>query len=75
MQLDGLGKLKISVTPYGLKPQTVQLVTYCLNNLHYCEHPHLSHEMNTQTILNGPTSRNPVDINQVGPEARQLVHL
>jgi hypothetical protein len=30
---------------------------------------------NTPTFLNGLASRNPVDLNQVSVEARQLVHL
>jgi hypothetical protein len=32
-------------------------------------------ETNMAMILNGPTSRNPVDLNQGSVEARQLVHL
>jgi hypothetical protein len=39
------------------------------------ECPHHLLEMNTPTILNGPTSRNRMDLNHVRVEARQLVHL
>jgi hypothetical protein len=39
------------------------------------EFPHYALETNTPTILNGPTSRNPVDLNQVSMEARQLICL
>jgi hypothetical protein len=37
--------------------------------------PHHPMETNTTTILNCPTSRKPVDFNQVSVEARQLAHL
>jgi hypothetical protein len=37
--------------------------------------PHHPLEMNTPTILNDPTSRNLVDLNQVSMEARQLDHI
>jgi hypothetical protein len=39
------------------------------------EFPYHPLETNTPTLLNGPTSRNPVDLNQMSVEARQLVHL
>jgi hypothetical protein len=39
------------------------------------EFPHHPLETNTPTILNGPTGRNPVDLNQVSLKARQLVLL
>jgi hypothetical protein len=39
------------------------------------EFPHHPLEINTPTILNGPTRINPVDLNQVSVEARQLVLL
>jgi hypothetical protein len=39
------------------------------------EFAHHPLEMNISMILNGPTSINPVDINQMSMEARQLVHL
>jgi hypothetical protein len=39
------------------------------------EFPHHPLELNTPTILNGPASRNAMDLNQVNTEARQLVHL
>jgi hypothetical protein len=38
------------------------------------EFPHHPLETNTPTILNVPASINPVDLNQVSVEARQLVH-
>jgi hypothetical protein len=38
------------------------------------EFPHNPVEMN-KPILNGQTSRNPMDLNQVNVEARQLAHL
>jgi hypothetical protein len=53
-------------------------VAYRLKNLpqfDFGEFPHHPLETNTPTILNGPTSRNPVDLNQVSVEARQLVQL
>jgi hypothetical protein len=39
------------------------------------EFPHHTLETNTPTTLNGPTSRNPLDLNQVSVEAKELVHL
>jgi hypothetical protein len=39
------------------------------------EFPHHPLQINIPTILNGPTRRNPVYLNQVSVEARQLVHL
>jgi hypothetical protein len=39
------------------------------------EFPHHPLETNTPIILNGFTSKNLVDLNQVSMEARQLVHL
>jgi hypothetical protein len=41
----------------------------------FLEYPHHPLETNRPTILNGFTSRNPVDLNQVSVEARQLVLL
>jgi hypothetical protein len=43
--------------------------------LDFREFPHHQLDTHTPTVLNGPTSRNPVDLNQVNVEARQLVHL
>jgi hypothetical protein len=39
------------------------------------EFPHYPLKTITQKILNGPKSRNPVDLNQMSVEARQLVHI
>jgi hypothetical protein len=39
------------------------------------EFPHLPLETITSKIINGPTIRNPVALNQMSVEARQLVHL
>jgi hypothetical protein len=39
------------------------------------EFAHHPLETNTPTILDGPTGRNPVDLNQVSVEVRRLVHL
>jgi hypothetical protein len=39
------------------------------------EFPNHPLEINTPTILNGPTRRNPVYLNQVSVEARHLDHL
>jgi hypothetical protein len=39
------------------------------------EFPHHPLETITRKILNGPKSRNPVDLNQMSVEARQLIHL
>jgi hypothetical protein len=39
------------------------------------EFPHHPLETITPKILNGPTSRNTVDVNQMSEDARQLVHL
>jgi hypothetical protein len=39
------------------------------------EFPYHPPETNIPTILNRPTSRIPVDLNQVSVEGRQLVHL
>jgi hypothetical protein len=46
-----------------------------LPQFNFGELPHPPLEMNMPVILNGPTSRNPVDLNQVSMEARQLGHL
>jgi hypothetical protein len=46
-----------------------------LPQFHFGEFPDHPLEINTPTILNGLTSRNPVDLNQVSVEARQLVLL
>jgi hypothetical protein len=43
-----------------------------LPEFYFREFPHHPLETNTPTILNGLTSRNPVDLNQVRVEARQL---
>jgi hypothetical protein len=43
-----------------------------LPQFNFGEFPHHPLEMNTPKILNGPTSRNPVDLIQVSVEARQL---
>jgi hypothetical protein len=41
----------------------------------FAEFSHYPLEWNTPMILSGPTSRNPVDLNQVRTKVRQLVHL
>jgi hypothetical protein len=46
-----------------------------LPQFNFGEFPYHPLETNTPTILNGPTSRNPVALNQVSVETRQLVHL
>jgi hypothetical protein len=45
-----------------------------LPQFHFGEFAHLPLKTNTQ-ILNDPTSRNPVDLNQLNVKAMQLVHL
>jgi hypothetical protein len=50
-------------------------VPYCLKNppkFNFKEFPHHPLETNTPTILRGPTSRNPVYLNQVRMEAGQF---
>jgi hypothetical protein len=44
-----------------------------LPKFNFGEFPHPL-EANTPTFLNGPTSRNPVDLNRVSMEAKQLSH-
>jgi hypothetical protein len=46
-----------------------------LPQLDFGEFLHHPLEMNTPMILNGPTNRNPVDLNELTAEARQLAHL
>jgi hypothetical protein len=41
----------------------------------FWEFPHQPLERIAPTILNGPTNRKPVDLNQLSVETRQLVHL
>jgi hypothetical protein len=45
-----------------------------LSHLDFKVFQYHSLKVNTPTILNGPTSRDPVDLNQVSMDARQLVH-
>jgi hypothetical protein len=51
------------------------LLSENLPQFDFGEFPHHSLEINTPTILDGATRKNPVDLNQVSVEARQLVHL
>ncbi|XP_033609138.1 uncharacterized protein LOC111868956 [Cryptotermes secundus] len=56
-----------------------QILAYCIlseNPLQsdFGEFPHHPLEGNTQTILSGPTSRNPVDLNHVRTEARTCTY-
>jgi hypothetical protein len=46
-----------------------------LTQFDFGEFPYHPLETITPKILNGPTSRNSVDLNQVSVESRQLVHL
>jgi hypothetical protein len=62
-------------------PKTIQNswhVAHCLKiypQFDFGEFSHHPLEIYTPTILNGRTSRNPVDLIQVSVEVRQLVHL
>jgi hypothetical protein len=61
---------------YEDDPKFVACCVYCENlpAFNFRELPHHPPETNAP-ILNGPTSRNPVDLNQMSVEARQLVQL
>jgi hypothetical protein len=68
-------QLDVSLSPEdGRKFLACCLLSENLPQFDFWEFPHLPLETNTPTILNGPTNRNPVDLNQVSLEARQLVH-
>jgi hypothetical protein len=51
------------------------LIVWNLPQFDFGEFSHHPLEINTPTILNGPTRRNPAYLNQVSVAARQLVHL
>jgi hypothetical protein len=80
MKLSSSHYLTINVPYVHLLPEygrelDVSLPPENLPQFDFGEFPHHPLEMNTPTILNGPTNRNPVDLIQVSVEARQLVHL
>jgi hypothetical protein len=56
-------------------PKTICVLSENLPQFDFGEFPHHPLEMNTPTILNATTSRNPLDLNQVSVEARKLGHL
>jgi hypothetical protein len=51
MQLKGLGELKNPMTSLGIKPVTVWLSAYCLNQLFYCMPLHPDHSMTNCVLL------------------------
>jgi hypothetical protein len=63
--------------PYEDDPQFLacSVLSENLPQFDFGEFPHCPLEINTPTILNGPTRRNSVHLNQVSVEARQLVYL
>jgi hypothetical protein len=66
----------ISLTPEDIpKFLTCCVLSENLPQFYFGEIPHHPLDTNIATILNVPTSRNPVDLNQVSMEARQLVHV
>jgi hypothetical protein len=68
-------KLYVSLPPEDDPKIMAWHVSENLTQFDFGEFPHHPLEMNTQTILNDPTSGNPMDLNQVSVEARQLSHL
>jgi hypothetical protein len=69
-------QLDISLTPEDdPKFLACWILSEILLQFDFGEFPHHPLEKNTPMILNDPTSRNPVNLNQVSLEARQLVHL
>jgi hypothetical protein len=62
----GLGDVSVSL----LKILVYCLLSESLPQFDFEKFPHHAMEMNTPMILNDPTPRNPVDLNQVSMEAR-----
>jgi hypothetical protein len=67
-------KLGVSLPPKDDSKFLECALSENLPQFDFREFPHHPLDTNTPTILNGPTSRNPVDLSQVSMEAGQLVH-
>jgi hypothetical protein len=63
------------LTKDGLKILARWILSENLSQAEFGEFPHHPLEMNTASVLNDPTSSNPVYLNQVSVEARHLSHL
>jgi hypothetical protein len=69
-------QLDVSLPPEDdLKFLSCYVLSETLPQLNFGEFPHHPLETITPKILNGPTSKNPVDLNVMSVEARQLVHV
>jgi hypothetical protein len=69
-------QLDVSLPPEeDLKFLACCVLSENLPQFDFGEFPHHPLKTITPKILNGPKSRNPVDLNQMSTEARQLVHL
>jgi hypothetical protein len=68
-------KLDVSLPPEDDPKFLTCVLPENLPQFDFGEFPHHPQEMNTPLILNDPTSKNPLDLNQLGVEVRQLVPL